>query len=325
MPERLHERVARAIESRIFPGCVVGFVRADGTRGIFPFGGYTYEVASPRVAENTVYDLASITKSIPTASLALRLIEDRRMSLSDTVVSHVPDLQNHHDATIEDLLRYRVRGVRLSALKDKTAGEIRSLVLANGFERIDTPEYSNLPALLLGWAIESAGDASLDELADKLFFAPLRMTDTSFFLMTRNCAPTEIDEWRGEVQGLPHDESAYVFARSGIAAGHAGLFSTTPDLLHFLEALLRGSLPYVVTGGKAGLGWQREGDMLGSTPGSDAFGKTGFTGTSVVCDPGRGIAFSILSNRTYPKRPLDGSQMNEFRKDIADILCTNNA
>ena len=63
---------------------------------------------------------------------------------------------------------------------------------------------------------------------------------------------------------------------------------------------------------------------MGSRFGKGAFGKTGFTGTSVSIDPSRGIAFVILSNRTYPQRPPDAasiySAVNIFRADIADII-----
>jgi CubicO group peptidase (beta-lactamase class C family) len=132
--------------------------------------------------------------------------------------------------------------------------------------------------------------------------------------------PTEIDE-EGEVQGLPHDESARVFARARRAVGHAGLFSTAPDLLNFFEALLSGKYPHLVSGAQKGLGWQLAQEyFMGRGVREHTFGKTGFTGCSVLCDTERGIALVILSNRTYPKRPPDDAAINAFRRDIADIL-----
>lgn len=75
MEELIRKRIARAIENRVFPGCVVGIVHRDGERTVLPMGCLTYDEGAARVTRDTIYDLASITKSIPTASLALRLID----------------------------------------------------------------------------------------------------------------------------------------------------------------------------------------------------------------------------------------------------------
>ena len=103
--------------------------------------------------------------------------------------------------------------------------------------------------------------------------------------------------------------------------GHAGLFSTADDILTFLEALIAGTFPAVVRGAQEGLGWQLADErFMGKDAGKRTFGKTGFTGTSVVCDVERGIALVILSNRTYPKRPPNDDAIYAFRRDIADIV-----
>jgi CubicO group peptidase (beta-lactamase class C family) len=238
---------------------------------------------------------------------------------------YVPELHNDHGSTIEDLLLYRVRGVRLSELKDKPPQEMLDRVFSQGFAASPGESaYTNLPALLLGLIVERIGGDTLDMLAWKHFFAPLKMAHTTFFPDAGECAPTEIDG-RGEVRGLPHDESAYAFAKAGRAVGHAGLFSNAPDILNFLEALLRGEYPYIVRSAERGEGWQlREPYFMGAHALAHTFGKTGFTGTSVVVDAARGIALVVLSNRTYPKRPPDaispGCAVNVFRRDLADIV-----
>lgn len=330
MHKEIEAQVKQAIQKEVFPGCVIGLVNRAGERTILPFGRLTYEPDSPAVTEDTIYDLASVTKSVPTAPLAAMFIKERRLRLMDRVRTYLPELQNDRDATIEDLLLYRVRGPRLSELTDRTPEEILAHVLAQGFiAPAGEPEYTNLPALLLGLVAERIGGDTLDMLAQRYFFGPLNMTNTSFF-PTKNghpmsiIAPTEINA-RGEVRGLPHDESAYVFAKAGRAAGYAGLFSTAPDMLNFLEALLRGEYPYIVRAAEAGLGWQlHEPYFMGTHAGAHTFGKTGFTGTSVVVDMARGIAFVILSNRTYPQRPPDAISpdcvVNIFRRDIANSV-----
>lgn len=343
LAKAIRERAEEAIKGNVFPGCVVGIACADGSRAIILAG--TLDGRTP-VRENTIYDVASITKSIPLAGLALTLIAEHpaRLHLADKVVDHLPELQNDYGATIEDLLRYRVTGTRMSSLKATTFEEIRTHVFEHGFDRpAGNGAYTNLPAFLIGLVLERISGESLPALAHKYFFEPLNMSDTTFFpkvtdasistgrqilMRTDNrIAPTEIADGV-EVRGIVHDESARVFARARRAVGHAGLFSTAPDLLKFLEALLNGKYPAVVDGAQKGLGWEacpnREGWVdrawMGKHRTSTTFGKTGFTGTSVLVDINRGIGLVILSNRTYPYRPADNSAINLFRKEIADIV-----
>lgn len=330
MRNEIKSRAERAIREKVFPGCVVGAVKKSGERTVLPFGRFTYDSDAQSVREDTIYDVASITKSIPTASLALTLISEGKLRLTDQAKMYLPELCNDHGATIEDLLTYRVQGSQLSTLKDRTDDGILEYVFKCGFSGPPAePVYTNLPALLLGLVVERIAGDTLDHLAQKYFFDPLEMSHTTFFpnivvYETTNIVPTEIVDGT-EIRGIVHDESARVFARAGRAVGHAGLFSTAPDILNFLEALLQGKLPAVADGAQKSLGWQRaEPWFMGSHFGSCAFGKTGFTGTSVAADREHGVALVILSNRTYPQRPPDASSihsaMNTFRADIADIV-----
>ena len=116
MRNEIHARAERAIQEKVFPGCVIGVVRASGEREVTPLGTFTYEPDSPKVVENTVYDMASVTKSIPVASLVFMLMAEGRLRLTDTVVKYLSELKNDYGATIEDLLAYRVRGAQLSML-----------------------------------------------------------------------------------------------------------------------------------------------------------------------------------------------------------------
>jgi len=331
MRKEIEARVEKAIAENVFPGCVIGVARANGEREVAPFGHLTYDSDSPVVREDTVYDLASITKSIPVASLALLFIEQGRLRLADKATNYLPALKNDYGVTVEDLLTYRVSGLRLSTLQDQTPDGILRSIFEHGF---DGPpggaNYSNLPALLLGIILERVTGNTLDALAQKYFFEPLKMKNTTFFpdvgsyeLPTSIIAPTEVVDGK-EIRGVVHDESARKFFRAHRAVGQAGLFSTAPDILNFLEALLQGKFPDVLSGAQKGLGWQRaESWFMGENFGDGAFGKTGFTGTSVAVDPLRGVALVILSNRTYPTRPPDAasthSAINTFRTDIADI------
>ncbi len=324
MPREIETLANRAIKDGAFPGCSIAVVR-KGERFIQAFG--TLALNGERVREDTVYDLASITKSIPVSSLILKLAFDDALELTDLVRKWIPELQNDHAATIEDLLRYRVHGEPLSLIAHLAPREIKQHIFATGFA--DLPgesRYSNLPAYLLGIIIERVSGKTVDVLAREAFFDPLSMRATFFPIagmkpdVAHTIAPTETEE-SGDVVGIVHDESARTFARDGIAVGHAGLFSTAGDLATFLEALLAGSFPYIVKGAQKGLGWElNRGTFMGPHFGPRTFGKTGFTGTSVVCDCDRGVGLVILSNRTYPSRPENNDAINAFRHSIAHVV-----
>jgi CubicO group peptidase (beta-lactamase class C family) len=124
--------------------------------------------------------------------------------------------------------------------------------------------------------------------------------------------------------------------------GSAGLFSTAPDMLNFLEMLLNhGEIngqkyfaplimeqiqtnQIVEIGECAGLGWElNQPRYMGRHCGAKTFGKSGFTGCASVCDIQREVGFVILSNYTYPVRKPDAAPINKFRSDIADIIFEN--
>ncbi len=346
MPNEIQVRAERAIREKVFPGCVIGFVERGKQRAVLPFGAYTYDADAAPVLENTIYDVASITKSIPTASLALHYIDSGQLALTDKLIVYVPEFRNSDRelVTIKHLLTYTLGGYAFSALKNKTPHELFETIMTHDFTVHPGSGflYSNVPAFLLGLVVEKIGGDTLENLAQTIFFQPLGMARTSLlpqYFSRDDIAPTEIEEWRGHVQGSVHDESAYVFTvKGGKAVGHAGLFSTAPDLLNFLDMLLhKGEMggrqylsPGIIAemstnqipelGASTGLGWQLQQRWMGHSAGKHTFGKTGFTGTSVCVDVERGIGLVILSNRTFPKRPQNDDVIYQFRSDIADIV-----
>ena len=339
----------KAISSHVFPGCVVGFVTREGDIGVFPFGRTTYENDSPEVRPDTIYDVASITKSIPTGSLALQLVGEGALDINAKLIDYLPEFDNsdRENILIKHLLTYTVSGCRMASLIDRSAEEMRKALLSSEFANRpgEAFKYSNLPAALLGFVIERITGNTIDHLAEERLFNPLGMKRTTFhpeLLNKDEIAPTEIDDWRGLVHGFVHDESAYVAKREGIIMGHAGLFSTAPDILNFLEMLLNdGSLSgrryfsedvaglmeknqIAHLNGSAGLGWElNRPHFMGEKCSPRVCGKAGFTGTVCVCDREKGVAWLILSNRTFPKRSADSSAINSFRKEMGDLIYGN--
>jgi CubicO group peptidase (beta-lactamase class C family) len=203
--------------------------------------------------------------------------------------------------------------------------------------------YANATSILLGMAVERACGMRLDRAAQRRFFGPLGMAATTFSPETldlSSVAPTEEDPWRGRtVRGEVHDESAWAL-RGELVAGSAGLFSTAPDLLRFVEMLLAGGAldrtrcfrPETVRlmhtnmlpgklGTAAGCGWELAQQVfMGERCTPAAFGKTGFTGCAIVADPVLQAGFVFLTNHTFPKRRPERDAINRVRRTIADLV-----
>jgi len=351
MKEKIRDKIDQTIGEKTFSACAVGIVQTNGDRFVVPGGKFTFDASARAVQENTIFDVASITKSIPTSSLALKLIDEGRLRVEDKLINFVPEFRNSDRASI--LIKHLLTQTldfdfRLSAHKDKTPEEILDVIFTADFKSRPGTKffYTNATSILLGLVVERIFNEPLDKLSEKYFFQPLKMTDTTFEPLRKSkkeeIVPTEIQEWRGGlIQGEVHDESAYVLKKK-MVVGSAGVFSTAPDMLNFLEMLLNnGSL-----GGKkyfsleiikqiqtnqladigqyAGLGWElNQPRYMGKYCSEKTFGKTGFTGCVCVCDIERGVGFVILSNYTYPTRKPDAMLINKFRSNIADIIFEN--
>lgn len=327
LEDKIRERVRKAIQERVFPGCVIGILHPRESI-VLAEGSEAYD--GKVVYTDSVYDVASITKSIPTALIALQLIEEHKLSLDDALIAYVPEYYGSYrdEIRIQHLLAYTVDGLRLSQFADASPEHIHDAVMHAKLVRSPGSAfyYSNMSAYLLGLVIESIA-GNLKDAAQSRIFDRLQMRATTFF--PNEAVPTEDD-----LRGLVHDESARVFARVGKVVGHAGLFSTVPDVLKVCESLItdekilsRSTIALMTQNQLAplalwgGLGWElNQPHWMGMHASAHTFGKTGFTGTSMVCDVARHIAIVILSNRVYPKRPLSANEINRFRADVCDIV-----
>ena len=184
----------------------------------------------------------------------------------------------------------------------------------------------------------------LQQLGQEAFFEPLQMNRSGWDPLDRfpreQIMPTEECEFRGRtIQGEIHDESAWVL-RKLFPVGSAGMFSTVPDLLRFVQMVLndgvfegktvapKGLLDLVShnafapeVGAETALGWELNAErFMGSRHSPRTFGKTGFTGASIVADPEKGAAAVLLSNFTWPHREPSADRINQFRAALSDLF-----
>lgn len=345
LQKKVQEILVQAISQKIFPGAVIGIVTKD-RRLIFPFGKQTYEKKSIPIVEDSMFDIASVTKSIPTSLLALKLIEKKTIGLHQAVQSILPKFQGKwkHEVTIFHLLTQTVDfGLQLSNFKNKNPDEIIATVM--GKDLLSKPgttySYTNSTSIVLGFVLEKASGKTLATLAQEVLFDNLNMKKTTFLSeksLIKNIVPTEIDPWRGRIiQGEIHDESAYTISKM-MNIGSAGLFSTAPDLLNVLEMLLNEgvykrkkifeekTVKKMFTNQlkfkniQAGLGWEMDKKFMGSKHSIQTIGKTGFTGCSVFMDYKQKIGIVILSNYHFPKRKTSQAEITKVRAQITDSI-----
>lgn len=346
MESKLVSIIEEAIEKKVFPGCVLGYL-SRGEMNVLPFGKLTYEENAVKVHENTIYDVASLTKAIPTSSLALYFLDQKKLALNDLLSQYLPEYKGEYRDTITiwHLLTHSVAfDLRLSLLKQYSSDEIfhQLLTLKVLSKPGTTFSYSNASSILLSVILERVGGKSIDLLAEDIFFQPLDMTHTSFHptqFGRDDIAPSEIDSWRErEVRGEVHDESAFIL-REKMVVGSAGLFSTAGDLLQFMKMLLSGGktdyktffsqeiLEMMTTDqlsklrDTTGLGWElSQRWYMGKNSTERTFGKTGFTGCHIAADIGLQKAVVLLSNSTYPNRPRDKEGINKVRRAVTESV-----
>ncbi|MGL1901028.1 MAG: beta-lactamase family protein [Fibrobacterales bacterium] len=343
----LSKIISDAIEDQLFPGCCLGTVDVGGTRSVAPFGFHTYDNKTP-VAEQSLYDCASITKSVPTALLALKLIDAGELSLDDPVNRYIDGYQLGivKEVLVKHLLTHTVDyRFSLAGWKDRSPIEILEKLYTHPFNLPPGESfcYCNASSVMLGVLMSELYSMPFEEAAQREVFDPLMMHNTGFFPKERfelsAIVPSEDDTWRERIiQGEVHDESAYAL-RELFVAGSAGLFSTVPDLLNPMEMLLhKGSyngvqfLSEAITeqvwtnqiqsiGLYTGLGFELNQERyMGVGRSKQTFGKTGFTGCHFLGDVSKGKAVVLLSNVTWPNREESPERIHRFRGVIADEI-----
>jgi CubicO group peptidase (beta-lactamase class C family) len=344
MPEPFEpasEILLEGILARAFPAATTEVGRSHGAIWRRAFGTLTYEADSPEVRDDTIFDLASLTKVIATTTLVMRAVEDGLLKLEDRIAAYLPEWRgaDREAVTVRDFLAH-ASGLPayLPFFRDHTGRvEFEPAICHTPLEYTPRSQsiYSDLGFMLLGFILEDvrrstrAGAGRYDPAAtltsqfrrvaafitiEPLAYHPPRTWRS-------RTAPTEHDDWRGRtLQGEVHDENAWAL---GGAAGHAGLFGTAGAVGAFAQSVLRTIAgervvadpdtlrafiqPAGIPGSSRALGWDTmlPTSSCGSRISSTAIGHTGFTGTSLWIDWERDLYVVLLTNRVHPTREND--------------------
>lgn len=329
------EQIVPILERGVAQGRCAGCVVAVGRRGGLVFrrciGDRQVEPARHPMTEDTVFDLASVTKPVATATSILLLVERGLLHLSDPVHEHLPPFAEggKESITVADLLTHHGGLVPDNPIEDFIAGEAEASLQRTLRRPTEAPPrskfmYSDVGFMTLGALVEQVAGRPLDRFASEELFQPLGMHDTGFLpseALRNRAAATEKRDGRWLV-GEVHDPRSTLL---GGVAGHAGLFSTADDLARFATMLLgEGYLadgpsgpvrvlhPLTVrtmtaarevSGQRRTYGWdsrsvysRNRGDLFSDR----AFGHGGFTGTALWIDPELDLYVVFLSTRLHP-------------------------
>jgi len=317
----LEALVTQAIARGELPGCVISIGTHAGDVYTHAFGERT---RGEPMTVDTLFDLASLTKPLVTASSIAVLVERGLVQLDQPVARVLTELAtpDKRRITVRQLLLHTSGLPGVGPLSQMEAGPLAALTRIAAMPLVSPPGrtflYSDLGYIVLGELIAKLAGEPLDKFAAHSLFAPLRMRDTHYFVAQAEIArtaPTEVRDDAG-IRGVVDDPRAY---RLGGVAGNAGLFSTASDVARFARMLLRGGeldaarvlsersvsdmlKPVRVGSVERTNGWDVSSSYAlgrGSSLSRQAFGHGGYTGTSLWIDREQDLYVVVLSNRVH--------------------------
>ena len=353
--------VEQGMAAGTFPGAVV-HVRQDAR--VVWHHAFGWAAVTPRrrtMRSDAVFDLASLTKPIATATAVLQLVEHGILQLDHPVADYLPAFgaSGKQAVTVRHLLTHTSglpAWIRLY-LRVRTPAEALRYIcaLSPGAAPGSRVEYSDLGFIVLGELVRACGELSLDRYLDARIAPLVGWRRTRFrppAAWRPRCVATEAGNeferaaagaegegfrWRtGVICGEVHDGNSYYLYRG--VAGHAGLFSTAEEVGRFGQIMLDfGATPHGAVLARRtvaeatrdqtgqleearGLGWRcrRGSPFMGVRASSEAFGHTGFTGTSLLVDPPRALVVVLLTNRVHPRAAT--TAIETFRAQFHDAV-----
>ncbi len=324
MDKMLRTMLENGIAEGAFPSAAAAFGIKDSVLAT-ACAGYTRLGGDMPITEDTLYDMASLTKILAPTMTALIDIENGLLTLDDTVGRFFDAPEDKRDITVRMLMSHTggfTPAFDLEAEAADASDAVRA-ILAHPLEGTpgDMPRYSCMGYILFTKMLEKLHGRPINEIARDMVFAPLGMTSTGYLPEGENIAATEINRRTGElICGIVHDENARFM---GGVSGNAGVFSNLTDMISFAKMLASGGMDIITratldtairnrTPGfdvHRGLGFHLGGteqNYLGDIFPPESFGHTGFTGTSLAVCPRTGIWAVLLTNRVHPTRSSTG-------------------
>lgn len=343
LSDTLSAILGTAVRDSAFPGALAVVGTRDGAVVTVSAGQLDW-LPSPAPDSTTLWDMASLTKVVALTSAMLLLVESGNVNLDAPVQQYVTEFRGggKEAVTVRHLLTHSGGLPAWRPLYKEAEGPAAALALAIATPLDTAPGirmvYSDLGAIILGEVVARASGQPFESFVRDRVFVPLGMRESMFRpepALHSRVAPTEVDPWRQRhLRGEVHDENA--FALGGVSS-HAGLFSTSRDLVRLARMYLNGgeldgrrfvrettidqftSVQDSALSRRA-LGWETPNgtNSAGRLMSRRAFGHTGFTGTSFWVDRERGVFVILLSNRVNPTR--ERRAIGGVRTAVADAV-----
>lgn len=324
--DKQFERVAQAIRTLIgqgiFPCAAAEIGNQDGPVWRFAEGMRQTRPAFLPVNEDTLFDMASVSKVLSCTTITLSLMEEGVLSPTDPLGLFWDGLpEAAARITIGQLLTHTsgLPGRQTIVGFPRDAGLAPAILsLPPAYPAGTQVQYACLGFLVLGELLEKATGKPLDALARERVFSPLHMTQTGYAPTGDNIAATSLTP---PEKGIVNDYNARYLGRP---VGNAGVFSNLSDCGAFARMLLRGGAPLLspatlraanrdytpFCGGARGWGFYRFNRR--DNPACEicsplAFGHSGWTGTSLMADPEFDFYLVLLTNRTCAETQDEGA------------------
>ena len=313
--------IEAAIARQEIPGAVLFVGQGDRVITRRAFGCRALLPERRPMAADTVFDLASLTKPVATATAVMLLVERGAVDLDAPVARYLPEFAGggKQAITVRQLLLHRGGLIPDNPLDDYLHGSDHAWQSIWDLEPVhpvgERFVYTDVGYLTLAELVRAVDGRPIDVFFEQEIAAPLGMRDTAYAADPARCAPTERAGGDEFLQGVVHDPRARAL---GGVAGHAGLFSTADDLARWCRMfvggaaiLAPGTLAQMTrpswlpdgSGGRA-LGLDVDTDYSSARgdvfPRGTSFGHTGFTGTSFWIDPQTRTFVILLTNRVHP-------------------------
>ncbi len=354
--EQVEKTMTQAVRENIFPGGVL-IVSVKGSVIFDNAFGSANVISGKRMTQDTIFDLASLTKPLATTLAVMKLVHKGKLHTGSSLGSILPQCRNTDKEAIEirhllchnsGLPDYRPYYLIMKDIpQDNRQDALRNMLVKEPL--ISTPGektlYSDLGFMILRWVVETVSNRRLDIFVTDEIYEPLGLKNLFFVDLnpeyksrkTGNMvfAATEICPWRNMLlEGVVDDENAY---SAGGIEGHAGLFGTAQDVNSLLtkllfifhgisdDSLFAPELVRTFFGRQEGTDWALGFDtpsLAGSSCGRyfslKSVGHLGFTGTSFWMDLDRFVSVILLANRVHPSR--DNMKIKEFRPVLHDAV-----
>jgi len=349
---RIDHVIEEEIEKVNFPGAVVLVGKQSDILYWQAFGNEVIEPFEETINRNTIFDLASLTNPIATATSIMILRDRKAVELDDYVGEYLPAFacNGKEEVRIKHLLSH-TSGLpaytNANELKEQFGSPCPDEVIEKicKLEAVSKPgeefRYSCLGYITLAKIVETVSGKSISDFSNENIFSPLGMKHTAY---------TPPDSWQKEIaateivdgqllRGIVHDPLAKLM---GGISGNAGLFSNVYDLSIYCRMLLNEGVwngirvlspeavamlttAQLTTAQVYGRAYGFDvnssySSVKGSYAPKKAFCHTGYTGTSIVCDPAGGTFVIILTNRVHPS---DEGTAKPVRSKVADIVFSN--